>query len=210
MVKQNAIAIVLDDHKLFADSFSALIDRLDFFQHIKTFNERKGVINYLLEQERLPIYLFLDYHLDGDNSLSLIHEVKLFYKRAYIIIISGTSNANVISNVLRYAPHGFISKSSGIDIVIDCIRHIEKDERFICPATEKLLNESKEISEIPFTPRELEILEDFAHGLSIEDTAKKRFLSKHTIVAHRRKMMSKIKAKSITELLAYARNVGII
>lgn len=210
MPKPHSVAIIVDDHKLFAESFSTLIERSGFFQYVKVFNERKGVINCLLEQERLPLYVFLDYYLEGENALSLIHEIKILCKRAHIIMISSATNTHVIANALKYEPEGFISKSCGIEVVLECIQAIKKGERFICPVTEQLLKGTEEILEIPFTARELEILEDFAQGLSIDETARKRFLSKHTIVAHRRKMMSKVKAKSITELLAYARNIGLI
>ncbi|NMN36149.1 DNA-binding CsgD family transcriptional regulator [Pedobacter sp. SG918] len=53
----------------------------------------------------------------------------------------------------------------------------------------------------------MEILQYFAHGSTIAQTAEKVHLSKHIIVAHRRNMMSKI--NSITKLLSYARKSEI-
>ena len=41
-------------------------------------------------------------------------------------------------------------------------------------------------------------------------TAEKFFLSKHTVVSHRRKMMKKTNTNTITELLSYVRKTGLI
>jgi len=57
--------------------------------------------------------------------------------------------------------------------------------------------------------REIEILHYFAQGFSVNETAEKFFLSKHTVVSHRRKMMRKTNTNTITELLSYVRKMGL-
>jgi len=207
---KNRIAIVLDDHLLFADSFSAVLERLQFFNTVHTFNEGKDLIRFLMQYDLGDIFLFADYYLKCNNSSFIIKEAKRINKNINIIIISSVVNPVTIKSLLTYHPKGFVSKSSGTDIVIDCIKHIGKGESYICPVIREILNSSDTIKEIPFTARELDILNYFAKGLSIAETAERAFLSKHTIVAHRRKMMEKTKTHSITELLAYCRQAEII
>lgn len=57
-------------------------------------------------------------------------------------------------------------------------------------------NQSKKIL---FTARELEILQYFSQGLSIAHTAELAHLNKNIIIAHRRKMMQKVRVNSIKE-----------
>ncbi|WP_157501551.1 helix-turn-helix transcriptional regulator [Echinicola vietnamensis] len=59
-------------------------------------------------------------------------------------------------------------------------------------------------------PRELEILQLFTQGFSIDRTAELVHLSRHTIVSHRRKMMKKTGSKTILELLAFSQKHGLI
>ena len=68
----------------------------------------------------------------------------------------------------------------------------------------------QEEKEVWLSSREIEILRYFAQGFSVNETAEKFFLSKHTVVSHRRKMMKKTKTNTITELLSYVRKTGLI
>lgn len=210
MKKNETLAVVFDDHLLFLDSFSALIERLGIFSSVQAFND-EGLLNrFLISHPKTSIYLFLDYYLKDKNSLLMINEIKRLNRQAKVIVISSVTNPTTIANILTYNPTGLISKSSGFDIILQCINAIERGERYICPVMEEIVANIAQISAIPFSNRELEILQYFALGLSIAQTAEQSHLSKHTIVAHRRNMMAKAKVNSITELLAFARNKELI
>jgi two-component system, NarL family, response regulator FusR len=210
MENKNTIAIVFDDHLLFADSFSALIERLELFSAVHSFDDKKELTHFLIKYSNMHICLFLDYYLKNENSLTLINEVRRLNRRVNIIVMSSTISPTAIRNILEYKPQGFISKSSGFDTVLQCLSTIAQGNQYICPMISEIIENTDIIGKIPFTSRELEILQYFAQGLSIAHTAEKAHLSQHTIVAHRRKMMSKVKVNSITELLLYARKHELI
>ncbi|MGA6119649.1 LuxR C-terminal-related transcriptional regulator [Sphingobacterium anhuiense] len=210
MNKSNTIGIIFDDHLLFADSFSALIERLDVFSAVHIFDDKKEFIHFLIKHSKRSIYLFLDYYLKNENSLTFINEVKRFNRHIIIIVMSSTISPTSIRNILDYRPQGFISKSSGFDTIVQCLTTINEGNQYICPVINEIVGHTQDIEKIPFSARELEILQYFSQGLSIADTADKAHLSRHTIVAHRRKMMSKANVNSITELLSYARKHELI
>lgn len=205
MEKTNAIAIVCDDHLLFADSFSSLLERVNLFSAVHTVNEERELTRFLVKHSQVPIYLFLDYYLKDRNGLTLINEARRLNRQLVIIVMSSIISPVAVTNVLDYNPQGFVSKSSGFNTILQCLTTIARGEQYICPIISEIVANTNHISKIPFTARELEILQYFAKGLSIAHTAEQVHLSKHTIVAHRRKMMEKADVNSITELLAYAR-----
>ena len=208
----NPIAIVYDDHLLFAETFAAVLEKLQLFKSVHLFaDDEQAYRQFLVNYFDVPVYLFLDYYLPKNNALALISETRRINKKARIVVVSSITAPSLITHILTYSPHGFISKSCGVDIVIDCLRTVSQGERYMCPITREIARmESLPVDEIPFTVRELEMLQHFAQGLSVIETANKTHLSKHTVVAHRRKMMSKAQVNSITELLAYARNKELI
>jgi DNA-binding CsgD family transcriptional regulator len=55
-----------------------------------------------------------------------------------------------------------------------------------------------------FTKRELELLKWMAEGLTNKEIAGKLFISEHTIVAHKRNMMTKSNSSNVTELVSFA------
>lgn len=205
MDKTNVIAIVFDDHLLFADSFSALIERLELFHAVHIFSDKKELTNLLIKHSDTPIYLFLDYYIKNENSLTIINEVKRLNRQVIIIVMSSVVSPIAVKNILDYKPQGFVSKSSGFNTILQCLNTIANGNQYICPVIHEIIEQTHYIGTMPFSVRELEILQYFAQGYSIMHTAERVHLSKHTIVAHRRKMMSKVNVNSITELLSYAR-----
>mgnify|MGYP003579808582 CR=1 FL=1 len=210
MRKTQAIAIVFDDHLLFADSFSALIERLDLFSSVHTISEESELISFLVKYYKSPIYLFLDYYLKNKNGLPLINEARRLNKHITIIIMSSVISPTTITNILSYNPNGFVSKSTGFNAIVECLTVISQGKQYVSPTINDIASSTNPTIKLPFTARELEVLHYFAHGLSIAQTAEQTHLSKHTIVAHRRKMMAKVKVNSITELLFYARKQELI
>lgn len=210
MKKNDAIAIVFDDHLLFADSFSALIERLELFKSVHTFSEERELTHFLIKHHQTPVYLFLDYYLKQKNGLPLINEARRLNKNITIIIMSSVISPTAITNILSYSPEGFVSKSSGFNTILECLTTVSEGEQYISPTISEIVLNSNLTKKLLFSARELDVLQYFARGLSIAQTAEQTHLSKHTIVAHRRKMMAKVNVNSITELLSYAREQELI
>ncbi|WP_376749015.1 LuxR C-terminal-related transcriptional regulator [Sphingobacterium siyangense] len=49
-----------------------------------------------------------------------------------------------------------------------------------------------------------------SEGYSVAETASRTFLSPHTVVTHRRKMMAKAECQTIGQMLKYAREHNLI
>lgn len=209
MKKEEAIAIVFDDHLLFADSFSALMERLELFRSVHAFSDERELTQFMIKHSRTRIYLFLDYYLKNKNSHTLINETRRLNKNVIIIVMSSVISPAAIANILSYSPQGFVSKSSGFDAILECLDTIESGRQYISPPIREI-NSNSLTSVVSFSGRELEVLQHFADGLSIAQTAERTYLSKHTIIAHRRKMMAKANVNSITELLSFARKQELI
>src|SRR5690606_11300726 len=133
MEKTNAIAIVFDDHLLFADSFSALIERLELFSSVLTLSDERELTNFLIKHSHRPVYLFLDYFLKDRNGLTLINEARRLNRQVIIIVMTSLVSPTGVMNVLDYNPQGFVSKSSGFDTILQCLTMIARNEQYICP-----------------------------------------------------------------------------
>lgn len=66
------------------------------------------------------------------------------------------------------------------------------------------------VMSIPFTKRELEILQLLANGFNTEEIAEKLFISRNTVETHRRNMLNKTDARNTTELVADCIRMGYI
>ncbi|WP_057939198.1 LuxR C-terminal-related transcriptional regulator [Algoriphagus resistens] len=203
-------AIIFDDHRLFSDSFSSILEKAEIFTSVHSFFDEKLLIRFLMLESPNPTVLFLDFLLVERNSLHLINETRRLNRNLKIIIVSGVTSPALVKSILNYRPQGFISKFSGFDMVVECLNKNADGRQFICPEIKKILSTVDRATQIHFTSRELQLLQYFDQGNSIMKTAELVHLSKHTVVSHRRTMMKKANCNSITELLAFARQHGLI
>lgn len=207
-MKNNTHAIILDDHQLFADSFSLLLEKYELFGIVQTFYTSDRFMAALQALGNQGVYIFLDYYLKDEIGLSLLSEIKRLNKLSKIIFVTSAVSPLVLNNLSQYLPNGILSKSCSLDTVITCLKEIKEGNHYIEQCIQEYLKPN--IKTTLFTPREIQLLKYFADGFSISDTADKVFLSSHTIIAHRRKMMLKANCNSITQLLKYAKDHEMI
>lgn len=207
----NKIAVIIDDHRLFAESFSELLKKARVFEDVVIMSGYKEFIYFLLKNsKKQKIYLFLDYYLKDALGIEFIDQARKLHRKMCVIIVSTVTKLSTIQTILAHRPEGIISKSSGFDIILECIHSIENGNEYYCPYMRDALNQLNKNEPVVFSNREIELLKLCAKGVTIEEAARILTLSRHTIVSHRRRMMNRTNTKSITELLGYVRENGII
>jgi len=58
--------------------------------------------------------------------------------------------------------------------------------------------------------REKEVLTDISYGYTIEEIAKRLFLSRHTVISHRKNLFEKLEAKNAPSLIRQGFQMGIL
>src|SRR6266849_1183095 len=77
------------------------------------------------------------------------------------------------------------------------------------PAQPFVLNEGR-LRELSITPRELEILDLIAQGLSNREIAEKLFVSENTVKTHSSRLFDKLSAKRRTQAVQIGKEFGLI
>lgn len=208
-MKNLSHAVILDDHQLFADAFSLLLEKYQFFNLVQSFNQIGELVDFLMSYGNQEIYIFLDYYLGEENGLSIMSEIKRLNKKAIIIFVTSATSPSILQTILKYRPSGILSKSCSIDMITSCLSAIDSQSIYLDLYIQNFLDVQRS-TVTNFTPREIELLKYFADGESITKTAERTFLSPHTIIAHRRKMMAKAHCNSIGQLIKFARDHELI
>ncbi|WP_172840685.1 response regulator transcription factor [Sphingobacterium sp. B29] len=209
LMKTTSHAIILDDQKIVAFSFALLLKRECGIELVQSFSQGSEFLQFLRAFGKQELFVFLDYYLPNENGLSLLTEIRRINGDAKVIFLTGATAPAVISSILQYRPEAVLSKSCELSEVFACFEAIKKKELYICSEFERILSTyDKKIK--TFTPREIEVLQYFSEGYSVAETASRTFLSPHTVVAHRRKMMAKAACQTIGQMLKYAREHNLI
>jgi ATP/maltotriose-dependent transcriptional regulator MalT len=85
-----------------------------------------------------------------------------------------------------------------------------KEVRVPIPAGQPFAVNSKRLEELQITPRELEILELIAKGMSNREIAEKLFVSENTVKTHSSRVFDKLGAKRRTQAVQLGKEFGLI
>jgi FixJ family two-component response regulator len=194
-MKDDATVFVVDDDAGVRDSLRWVIESAGL--NVETFACARDFLD-AYDPSR-PGCLVLDIRMPGMSGMDLQKE--LVARRIDIDIIFITAHATVATAVhaMRAGVVDFITKPFSdqalLDRVTECIerarrRHRQRLERADVAARFALL-----------TPREQEIMNDVVAGKSNKVIAAERNISQKTVEAHRAKMMQKLQARSLAELM---------
>jgi DNA-binding CsgD family transcriptional regulator len=100
-----------------------------------------------------------------------------------------------------------ITKSKERVVVREVPVHIPVAERVA--GAPFVLNEERQ-RQLGITPRELEILQSIAAGLSNREIAEKLFVSENTVKTHSSRVFDKLQAKRRTQAVQIAKDAGLI
>jgi len=78
------------------------------------------------------------------------------------------------------------------------------------PRSGPFVRDQAKVEELGLTPRELDILEALAAGLSNREIAARLFVSENTVKTHAARLFSKLSAKRRTQAVQLAKEAGLI
>ena len=127
------------------------------------------------------------------------------------------SDRRYVIGMLKAGVSGYLLKSCAFDELANAVNAVVKNQSYISPQiadtvlqdyTRNLsINDTSTVSAL--TPREREVLQLIAEGLTSTQIASRLFVSEKTVSTHRRQIMEKLNIYSIAELTKYALREGL-
>jgi DNA-binding CsgD family transcriptional regulator len=92
------------------------------------------------------------------------------------------------------------------------VRVVSREVRVEVPVMRSgpFVRDQAKVEELGLTPRELDILEAMAAGLSNREIAERRFVSENTVKTHTARLFSKLSARRRTQAVQLAKEAGLI
>jgi DNA-binding NarL/FixJ family response regulator len=213
LLNRQHTAVLLEDHKLFAETFSAFLEKSNLFTRVIICHDEKEVLDHLIQGRKNleSLWFFMDYFIPDCNVLHLMGDIRRLYPKAVVIIISSVTHAGLIQRILEQKPNAFLSKAVGLAVLMECLQSIGGVEPYLSADIREILqNQEGASGKVEFTSKEMQVLALIAKGYGIEKIAEALHLSRHTVITHRRNMLKKTSCHSVTELLAFAVERGLV
>ena len=206
--------MLVDDHPLYRKGTAMALQQmnpwLDIVAEAGSLKEAKAKVD---ETELLDLVL-LDLNLPDGNGAELLMYLKNTRPEVKVLVISVDLNPKHIVALIDEGINGFISKDVQAEELNEAINAVMLGMGYYGKIIMTLVDEvataaDEDISKM-LTPRELEVMELCAQGMSAQEIAEKLCLSRRTIEGHKSHIFEKMGFKNIGELINYAFSHGIL
>ena len=146
-----------------------------------------------------PGCLILDVRLPGMSGVVLQEELVRTDTRIPVIMITGFADVHTAVRVLKRGAFDFIEKPLAPDILLDCVRRA-----IVSDAQQRQARAEREglVARLScLTAREREVFDQVVRGKANKVVAIEFGISEKTVEAHRARVMHKLKAGSLAELV---------
>ena len=125
-----------------------------------------------------------------------------------VIIIAGHSDVSLAVNAMKQGVLDFIEKPFNDQLLLDGVHHAVAEDTIRRRSRARRREFQHRFDTL--TPREQDVLRRVAEGLSNRDIAEVLHLSRKTVEVHRAKVMDKMRADTLAQLLRMTMALGIL
>ena len=203
MTSSGAIVFIVDDDSSVRTALKRLVKSVG--HKVITFSSAQGFLDHDHPDE--PSCLVLDIRMPGLSGLELQEQMAAAGRTIPIIFITGHANISISVRAMKAGAVDFLEKPFDDQVLLDAIHHaIVKDTQSKREQVEK-----KEIKKrvASLTPREHEVFSLVITGMLNKQTAFELGTSEKTIKVHRARVMQKMSAESLADLVRLAEKADV-
>ncbi|MFA4992731.1 MAG: response regulator [Candidatus Omnitrophota bacterium] len=204
MNSRRSIIYIVDDDASVCRALSLLLKSHRF--QVQTFMRAAEFL--VFKHLKLPSCLILDIRLPGINGLVLQEVMKRKGIFIPVIFITGHGDIPMSVKAMKAGAVDFLPKPFTENKLLNAIAFAILKSKAQNKEQAEILKIKHRIKTL--SPRELEVFRLVAKGMLSKQIAQKRGTALQTIKVHRGRVMQKMQAKTITELIHFAQKSGII
>ena len=197
---KNIKVLIADDHAIVRHGLCAL---LGTERGIEVVGEAKDGNEAVARTKQLaPDVVVMDIVMPRKDGVEATAEIRAAVPSAKIVVLTSFGTSDKISRAIEAGATGALMKTAEDRELLSAIRTVANGGRVISPAVRKLISTDPPAPEL--TPRQLEILQAMARGLTNKDIAKMFSIRTDGVNEHVLAILAKLGAANRTEAVAIA------
>jgi two-component system response regulator NreC len=189
----------------------ALLEAEDEFVVVAEGGEVEEAVRKVLAYK--PDVLVLDLGMPGGSSLAAIPRMLAASPATAIVVLTMEDEPRFAREALRAGALGFVLKEAADTELVEAVRAALRGVRYLNPQLGGLIAASPETPPGPpdnLTDREVEVLRLVALGYTNAEISERLCVSVRTVESHRAHIQRKAGRTTRAELVAYAREHGLL
>ena len=142
--------------------------------------------------------------------VELTRELRRWHPNCRVLALSAVEKPVRIAEALAAGAHGFASKRAEAAELVLAIHETLDGKPYLPPGVSRAEIDRAYAMLTSLSAREQEILQRLLDGFSNDDIASELFISRRTVETHRQRIMKKLGAHSISELVHLASRYGLV
>ncbi|MGQ0710655.1 MAG: response regulator [Rhodoferax sp.] len=202
--------LVVDDHVLVREGLRQVLKNLDDEVDVLLVENCSQAFSAALEHPDLDLVL-LDYHLPDMNGLDALGIFSQRHPDVPVLMLSGSSNAQIMHQVLQRGAAGYITKTSLSDELLDAVRKV-LDGQLYTPAQNAQVFDHQypppSNPTAPLSPKQEQVLGELLAGRSNPDIARLLSISEETVKTHVAAILRHFGVQNRTQAVVAAQRCG--
>ena len=205
--------LIADDHAIVRSGLKQIFALMPDLEVVGEASNSAEVLELLRSPLALDL-LLLDLNMEGLGAADLIGRIRSRREHLPILVLSMHNEPQVASRMLKAGANGYITKDCDADVLLAAIRKVAAGGKSIAPAlAERMVFEVASNMARPLhaflSGREAEVLHMLIAGVGVNDIARQLGISNKTVSTHKIRLMEKLRAGSMAELMRYAIDNGL-
>lgn len=220
---QETRVMVVDDHASFRQPLVFMLDRepdLKVVAQASSVAEALETLGAFEEAGETIDLAVVDLNLPDGSGSQFITELQASSMRALALVLSAHSDRFRLARAIEAGATGILHKSSRIEDIVDAVRRLRSGEQLIPPrevieavrlvSSERLRDQEVRLLISKLTPRERELLEALAEGLSDKEIAERLYVGVGTVRTHMTHLLAKFGVDSRLQALIFAIRYSLV
>ncbi|RMF12996.1 MAG: DNA-binding response regulator [Candidatus Dadabacteria bacterium] len=205
--------LIADDHTILRAGLRRIFDDVQDIDVAGEAGDGRAVLEFC---RRDPVdVVLLDLGLPVINGFDCLLQLRAQHPEIAVLILSMHSEDHYALRVIRAGASGYLTKGAPPETLIRAVRTVASGGRHVSEelATRMALMLQGQLTGEPvddLSPREFQIFERLARGQSQSQIAEELKISPKTVHTHKAHIDRKLGFTSLTELIAYARKIGLV
>ena len=199
--------LIADDHEVVREGLRLALSRSPRVRVIGEASD--GASAVALTERRRPDVVIMDLRMPDMDGLEATELILERVPGTAILIFTAYGERSLLQRGLESGARGYILKETPHETLLRAIDKVASGETFVDPGLMAEYVAGRGGNDI-LTPREREILQLLADGMSNADVAGRLFISQETVKSHVRHILAKLEADTRTHAVAIALREAII
>lgn len=209
--------VLADDHRIVSEGLRGLLERQPAMTVTAVARNGREAVRLALEHQ--ADLVIMDVAMPELNGIEATRQIKAAAPATKVIALSMHADRRYVSGMLEAGVSGYLLKHSAFEELVTAIEAVLGGHVYLSPGVSDVVvselvqrggaRAEASGADARLTPREREVTQLLAEGLSARQIAARLFLSVKTVESHRRRILEKIGAQSIAELTKFAIREGV-